>query len=230
VNDHRAPPRLRAENLVLPLDGGAVVRCPSFAAAAGAVTLLRGASGSGKTTLLRALATLSPRRPGTAGTIFLDGVDIATMPPTGYRRRVGFVAQAAPMLAGTVADNLRAGPRLAGRDLPDERLTQLLRAVDIGPSFLAREALSLSGGEKQRVAFARALANDPEALLLDEPTSALDAEAAEHVLVTISRLAQEEKLALVVVSHRREDQAHFAAEDGVIYEAAGGTVSRQERR
>ncbi len=70
--------------------------------------------------------------------------------------------------------------------------------------------------------------------MLDEPTSALDAEAAEHVLVTISRLAQEEKLALVVVSHRREDQAHFASREGggdgaAIYEAAGGTVSLQAR-
>ena len=225
--------RLRAESLVIPLDGAMVVRCPSFAAAAGEVTLLRGASGSGKTTLLRALATLVPRRAGSAGTILLDGVDIATLAPTAYRRRVGFVAQGAPMLPGTVADNLRAGPRLDGRDLPDDRLAQLLRAVDIAPSFLAREAASLSGGEKQRTAFARALANAPEVLLLDEPTSALDAEAAEHVLVTISRLAREEKLALVVVSHRGEDQAHFArdgrehGENAATYEAIAGTVQRR---
>jgi ABC-type multidrug transport system ATPase subunit len=219
--------RLAASDLVLPLDGDAVVRCASFAARAGSITALRGASGSGKTTLLRALATLAPRR---EGTILLDGVDIATLAPTVYRRRIGFVAQAAPMLVGTVAENLLAGPRLAGRSLPDTRLQELLTAVDLAPTFLAREAASLSGGEKQRVAIARALANDPEALLLDEPTSALDAEAAAHVLATLSRLAREEQLALVVVSHRREDLAYFAGDGAAVYEAVGGVVREHTTR
>src|SRR6185437_6715001 len=134
------------------------------------------------------------------GRVTLGGVDAADLPPTAYRARVAYVPQAPPMLPGTVADNLDAGPRLRGRALPEGRAAALIRAVGLPEAFLARRAEDLSGGERQRVALARALANDPEVLLLDEPTAALDPETALGVVALARDLAGEGR-GVVMVTH-----------------------------
>ena len=142
----------------------------------GTVDTLGGPSGGGKTTLLRILGLLCE---ADEGQVLLDGVDVRTLVPHQVRRRVALVPQAPAMFPGTVLDNVRTGPRLAGQDLSESTARELIVRAGLEPQFLSQDARALSGGEKLRVAVARALALHPEAWLLDEPTAALDAERAD---------------------------------------------------
>lgn len=134
---------------------------------AGGSTAVVGASGSGKTTLLRLLNRLQEP---TSGRVLLDGQPLANIDVLALRRRVGLVPQQPVLLTGTARDELR----LARPDLPEQRITELLAWVGLPPSLANRRTTGLSGGEAQRLCLARALAVEPEVLLLDEPTSALD--------------------------------------------------------
>lgn len=130
-------------------------------------TAIVGASGSGKTTLLRVLNRLEEP---TSGRVLLDGNPIKDMDVLGLRRRVGLVRQQPVLLAATGRDEVRAGRP----ELPEPRIVELLRQVGLPESMIDRGTDRLSGGEAQRLCLARALALEPEVLLLDEPTSALD--------------------------------------------------------
>jgi ABC-type multidrug transport system fused ATPase/permease subunit len=112
------------------------------------------------------------------------------------RRRVALVAQAPVMLPGTVADNLAYGLT----DLHEDARDAALVAAGLDPSFLPRTARALSGGERARVALARALTRDPDAILLDEPTAALDPDTARHIAETITALARRD-LIVIVATH-----------------------------
>jgi ABC-type multidrug transport system ATPase subunit len=100
------------------------------------------------------------------------------------------------MLPGTVADNLAYGIT----DLPDTARHAALAAAGLDPTFLPRTARALSGGERARVALARALTRDPDAILLDEPTAALDPDTARHIADTITGLARRD-LIVIVATH-----------------------------
>ncbi|WP_330180786.1 ATP-binding cassette domain-containing protein [Nocardia sp. NBC_01503] len=132
-----------------------------------------GPSGAGKTTLLRLLNRFAD--PG-AGRILMDGTPITDLPVLPLRRQVGLVAQKPVLLTDTVADEVRVG-----RPVSAERVNELLTRAGLPPDFADRRCAELSGGEAQRVCLARALAVEPEVLLLDEPTSALDDTAAAHI-------------------------------------------------
>lgn len=138
--------------------------------------------------------------------------ELLAMPPSTYRRRVGFVAQEPVLFPGTVADNLAAGPRYRGEVLGRGESEALLGKVGLPASMLLQDATTCSGGEKQRVALARALANRPEVLLLDEPTSALDAMSAEAIERLIATLSQE--IPIVLVSHAPGVIARLSASPG----------------
>jgi ABC-type multidrug transport system fused ATPase/permease subunit len=170
-----------------------VLRDVSFDAPRGKVLALVGASGAGKSTLLRCLNRLAEPASGTIG---LDGEDIRNVAPQVLRRRVALVAQAPAMLPGTVADNLAYGLET----LPDEVRDAALTASGLDGSFLPRQASALSGGERARVALARALTRDPDAILLDEPTAALDPETAKVIAETVAALASRD-LAVIVATH-----------------------------
>jgi len=159
----------------------------------GRVTGLLGPSGTGKSTLLRALVRFIDID---AGTITLDGTDIEALDARELRCRVGLVAQTPVMLPGTVADNLRYGVP----DLTAEDLARALADADLAPSFADRVAGDLSGGERARVALARALTRGPQLLLLDEPTAALDHDTAEHIGATLRRL-RDSGLGVCVTTH-----------------------------
>ncbi|MFC3850387.1 ABC transporter ATP-binding protein [Corynebacterium hansenii] len=177
-----APPALSISGLCAGYDGSPVLRDIDLEVAEGELLAVLGPSGCGKTTLLRVLAGLMP---ATAGTVHLAGRRVVDgpsgVPPE--RRRVGLVPQDASLFPHLdVADNVGFGlgrrlPRLPftrrGRSVPD-RVMELLEIVGI-PELAHRMPSELSGGQAQRVSLARALAPNPDLVLLDEPFSALDA-------------------------------------------------------
>ena len=206
-----------AHGITVDRDARRVVDDASLSLDPASVITIAGPSGCGKSTLLRAIATLIPR---SAGEIFFEGRPVEAAGLFEQRRRVAYVPQLPAMFEGTVADNLRAGPRFHGVTVSDDTLHSLARHVGLGPALLARPAKELSGGERLRVALARSLANEPRVLLLDEPTSALDPEAARVVLSLLVSLAQA-GTALLVVTHSVE---HAAELGGRAYRMAAGVL------
>ncbi|MFL5271155.1 MAG: ATP-binding cassette domain-containing protein, partial [Anaeromyxobacteraceae bacterium] len=160
------PVLLAAQHLSRTVQGRAIVDDVSFELSEGEVLALVGPSGAGKSSLLRLLDRLDEP---TGGTVLLEGRDYRELPPRELRRRVGMIMQLPALFPGTVADNLRFGPRQRGAELADAAVEALLADVGLA-GFGARDAARLSGGEAQRVAIARAVANEPAVLLLDEPT------------------------------------------------------------
>jgi len=167
-------------------------------------TVLVGPSGSGKSTLLRLLNRLAdPDR----GSVHFHGEDVRSLDPLALRRRACLVAQLPAPLPGSVAENVRYGPSLCGLAAEVERSLEL---AGLDASYAARAAESLSVGEQQRVMLARALALEPEVLLLDEPTSALDERARAGVEATLVRLVHELDVSAIVVTHDRAQAKRLA--------------------
>jgi ABC-type sulfate/molybdate transport systems ATPase subunit len=202
-----APVLLSAQHLSRTVQGRALVDDVSFDLRAGEVLALVGPSGAGKSSLLRLLDRLDEP---TSGTVLVEGRDYRELPPRELRRRVGMIMQLPALFPGTVADNLRFGPRQRGAELADAAVEALLADVGL-PGFGARDAARLSGGEAQRVAIARAVANEPAVLLLDEPTSALDEGAKRDVERLIARVVASRRLTCVVITHDLAQAARVAA-------------------
>jgi putative ABC transport system ATP-binding protein len=173
----------------------------------GEVLALVGPSGSGKSSFLRLLNRLDEP---TSGTVYLEGTDYRQLPPRELRRRVGLVTQTPYLFPGTIADNLRFGPRQQGKDLAEKTLTFLLDQVGLADRADS-DVVNLSGGEAQRVSLARAIANSPTVLLMDEPTSALDEKAKEEVEALILKIVRQNALTCVIVSHDLAQAARIAS-------------------
>src|SRR6185295_14904037 len=168
---------------------------------AGEIIALVGPSGAGKTSLIRLLNRLDDP---VSGEISYRERPITEYPVPELRRKVGFVFQAPVMFHGTVRDNLDVALELGGekKDEADDRVAATMDLVELDRKLLHRDGDGLSGGEKQRVNIARALLTSPEVLLMDEPTSALDPETADRLMDTIHRLSREQRLTIVMVTHR----------------------------
>jgi putative ABC transport system ATP-binding protein len=164
-------------------------------------TALLGPSGSGKSTLLRLLNRLADPD---EGVVRFHGTNVCELDPLVLRRRVGLVPQLPAPVAGSVADNVCFGPRLHGEEIDPEGP---VRQAGLDSSFLERDASRLSVGEQQRVMLARALALEPEVLLLDEPTASLDSAATAAVEDALSSL---QGLSLVLVTHDRAQAERLA--------------------
>jgi len=210
---------LRAEKLGRTVPAKILVAEANFDVCKGETLAIVGPSGSGKTSLLRLLNRLDEP---TNGTVYLQGVDYRQIAPRDLRRRVGMVMQRPYLFPGSVADNLQFGPRQRGEILSDERVEQLLAGVGLA-GYRLRDVANLSGGEAQRVSFARSLANGPEVLLLDEPTSALDEDSKREVETIVQQVGREPGIPCVLVTHDAA-QAVRLAQRALVLE--GGRIVR----
>ena len=183
----------------------------------GAFISLVGPSGCGKTTLLRIVAGLEP---ASAGAVLLDGRTVRA--PGGDR---GFVFQSDNLLPWrTVFDNAIVGPEIAGRagTVEKDRIRTLLRLVGLGgfENYFPRQ---LSGGMRQRVNLARALAVDPDILLMDEPFSALDAQTREIMQTELMRIWEEGRKTVLFVTHQI-DEAVFLSDRVLVLARRPGRI------
>jgi phosphate transport system ATP-binding protein len=178
------------------------------------VTALIGPSGCGKSTLLRTLnrmhETLSDTR--LTGEILLDGEDILKQDVTHLRRRVGMLFQRPNPFPKSIFDNVAYGPRINGhKGSLDDAVEHSLRRAALWEEVkdrLNRSAYGLSGGQQQRLCIARALAVDPEVLLLDEPCSALDPISTAKIEELLIQL--KENCTIVIVTHNMQQAARVS--------------------
>lgn len=190
-----APALLAFDGVSLSRAGRAVLDGVSLRVDAGAVTALIGPSGAGKSSLLRCAVGLDRLD---AGRVLVAGRDARELDPRTLRCRVALVTQQPVMLPGTVADNLAYA--MAPGAVTAAVAAAALGRAGLSADFAGRAAGELSGGERARVAVARALVHEPVALLLDEPTAALDPARAAGVEALMAELAGL-GLAVLVASH-----------------------------
>lgn len=181
------------------------------------VTALIGPSGCGKSTLLRCLNRMNDELGNvkTTGSILLGGRDIydRAMDPVELRKRVGQVFQKPNPFPMSIFDNVAYGPKTHGvvrgdlGDLVEESLKRAALWNEVKDQ-LKKHAFELSGGQQQRLCIARALATEPEALLMDEPASALDPISTQQIEDTIAQLA--ESVTIVIVTHNMQQAARIS--------------------
>jgi len=189
------------------------------------VTAIMGPSGCGKTTLIRCFNRMHEMVPGAhlEGKIWLEGEDLLSMNPIQVRQRVGMVFQRPnPFPTMSIYDNVLAGYRLSGVKLKKEEAQRIVEESlkkaalwEEVKDALHRRGTSLSGGQQQRLCIARALAVNPQLLLMDEPTSALDPKAARHVEQLISEL--KEAVTIVIVTHNVAQAGRVANYTAFLY-------------
>lgn len=190
------------------------------------VTALIGPSGCGKSTFLRTLNRMNDIIDGTrlTGTILVDGEDIYRddADVVSLRKKIGMVFQKSNPFPKSIFDNIAYGPRLHGTKRRSE-LTgiverSLVRAAlwDEVKDRLDKNAMDLSGGQQQRLCIARALAVDPQILLLDEPASALDPRSTARIEELILQLREE--LTIVIVTHNMQQAARISDFTSFFYE------------
>ncbi|MCF7801855.1 MAG: ATP-binding cassette domain-containing protein [Candidatus Marinimicrobia bacterium] len=188
--------------------GREILTNASLTIGAGEFVALLGPSGAGKTTILRLFNALdSPD----SGEIRFRGERLDQVPVRDLRQKVGMVFQTPAILEGSVRENLLVFQRWQ-KDftISDEEIHQILIQVGLENTRPDQAARSLSGGEKQRLALARTLMNEPEVLLLDEPTSNLDPVMAHQILRQIKTLQEEMGFTVIMVSHNHELAARYA--------------------
>lgn len=164
----------------------------------GKITTLVGPSGAGKTTLLKMCnGLISP----TAGDIYINDKKIDSFIPTELRRNVGIVLQSAPIIRGTVFENLSLPRTLQNSKLLEDEAVSFLEDTGLDKSFLNRQATDLSGGQRQKLSIARTLINHSKILLLDEITSALDPTSVHEIEQLILKINQKYNTTIIWITH-----------------------------
>ena len=228
----RGPARLDALEISAWFSGHQVLEDVSLSMPPATVTALIGPSGCGKSTFLRILNRMHESIQGAqlAGEVHLNGVDIYT---AGYRvthtrKRIGMVFQKPnPFPAMSIADNVTAGLELTGTKIGRAERANLVENCLARAGLWAevkdrldRPGSALSGGQQQRLCIARALAVEPEVLLMDEPCSALDPTSTRRVEETIAELRDE--ITIVIVTHNMQ-QAQRVSQQAAFFLAEAGT-------
>lgn len=195
------PSAIRFENICYELEQISILNNISGSFFKEKITTLVGPSGAGKSTLLKMCNGLvSP----TSGRIFVESESIDSINPTILRKNIGIVLQNSPIISGTVFDNISLPLTLQQKKLSEKQAILLLEIVGLDHTFLYRQAVDLSGGQKQKVSIARSLVNKPKILLLDEITSALDPTSASEIEQLILKLNQESRVTIVWITHNIE--------------------------
>ena len=187
-------------------------------------TVFVGSSGCGKTTLLRMINRMIDP---TEGQILIDDVDVASQDKVKLRRSIGYVLQAAGLLPHQkVIDNVATVPVLKGTPKAEARAAalELLDKVGLDRSLADRYPRQLSGGQQQRVGVARALASDPNILLMDEPFGAVDPIVRDDLQVELNRLQRELGKTIVFVTHDIDEA--FVLADQVVILSKGGVIAQ----
>jgi osmoprotectant transport system ATP-binding protein len=167
----------------------------------GEIVVLVGPSGCGKTTTMKMINRIIEP---TSGRIFLEGEDVTKVNPDNLRRRIGYVIQQIGLFPHmTIAENIATVPKMLGWDKKriSDRIDELLEIVSIDLSYRDRYPKELSGGQRQRIGVARAMAADPQVMLMDEPFGAIDPITRERLQDEFLRLQQEIKKTIVFVTH-----------------------------
>jgi phosphate transport system ATP-binding protein len=212
-------PVMQLTDVAVSFNNKTAVRNVTFDVGKNRVTSMIGPSGSGKTTLLRALNRLHDLTRGcvVSGEILLDGEDIyrGGIPPTLLRTRIGMVFQRPnPFPTMSIYDNVASGLRFNGirkKALVDDAVEHSLRAAALWDAVEKRlkvAASTLSGGEQQRLCIARALAVEPEILLMDEPTSSLDPVSTQRIEDLMTSLKQ--IVTIIIVTHNMQQAARVS--------------------
>ncbi|WP_371170602.1 ATP-binding cassette domain-containing protein [Erythrobacter sp. NAP1] len=194
--------------------------------AAGSFVALVGSSGSGKSTLLKMVNTLVEP---TGGRVLFAGEDVTSLRSAQLRRRVGYVFQGIGLFPHfTVGENIAIGPRLASENLTPERVAELLTLVELEPDMASRMPDELSGGQRQRVGVARALAGEPELLIMDEPFGALDPITRDALGEKVRELHEKLGLTTIMVTHDMAEALLLA--DRVLVMSHGELVADETPR
>lgn len=214
------------ENVSKAYPGGALaVDGFSLRIASHSTVALVGSSGSGKTTLLRMVNRMVEP---TSGRVLIDGQDVRSGPAVQLRRSIGYVLQAGGLMPHrTVLDNVGAVLRLNGvsRREARQRALDVMDRVGLDGGLAARYPAQLSGGQQQRVGVARALAPDPNILLMDEPFGAVDPIVRRELQDELLRLQGELGKTIVFVTHDVDEA--FRLGDVVVLLKEGGTIAQQ---
>ncbi len=209
---------LESKELCLWYGGSQALKSISMAVPEKSITALIGPSGCGKSTFLKTLNRMNDLVPNVkiSGNVYYGGEDIysAGVNVNELRRRVGMVFQKPNPFPMSIYDNIAYGPRthkITSRTELDEIVEKSLRAAAIWDETkdrLKKSALGLSGGQQQRLCIARALAVEPEVLLMDEPTSALD--PISTLKIEELAISLKEKYTIVIVTHNMQQAARIS--------------------
>jgi osmoprotectant transport system ATP-binding protein len=210
-------PMIEIEGVTKAYDGRRVVDELSLSVPPGSLCVLLGPSGCGKSTTLRMINRLIAFD---SGAIRVGGDDIRRVPPEMLRRRIGYAIQSIGLFPHwRVEDNIATVPRLLGwpRSRVRDRVIELLELLRLDPaSYRAKYPHQLSGGEQQRVGVARALAADPDLLLMDEPFAAVDPVTRGALQGEILRIQRATKKTIVFVTHDIEEALVLASDIAIL--------------
>lgn len=200
-------------------DGRRIVDDLSLSVPAGEFCVLLGSSGCGKSTTLRMINRLIP---ADSGAVRVAGEDVGKVPAETLRRRIGYAIQSVGLFPHwTVEDNIATVPRLLKwpRTRIGDRVTELLRMFRLEPqAYRSKYPHQLSGGEQQRVGVARALAADPELLLMDEPFAAVDPITRDALQEELARIHRATTKTVLFVTHDIEEALRLATRIAVMQE------------
>ena len=218
--------KMIAENVTISYDDVPAVKNVTMKFKERSVTALIGPSGCGKTTFLRCLNRMHDMTKGAkvTGKVMIDDYDLydKSIDPIYHRRKVGMVFQKPnPFPTMSIYDNVTAGLKLNGvrdKKILDEIVEDSLKMAylwDEVKNDLKKSAIELSGGQQQRLCIARALAIQPEVLLMDEPASALDPIATQKIEETITELKKE--YTIIIVTHNMQQAVRVSDYTGFMY-------------